>query len=189
VSRVLHSTLRLPDEATALLRSEAAGLKFVHHKSSNYGVKAEEARITSPFDMASTEGLGFCRELAESDLLNEAGVSLLGGQVGLSSCTYILYDSGSFIGLHTDRPGCEVNVLVLLAGGPTAAEFRPFRPDETVRDLLPLSRAGGGLVDDTMSIHLDDPGDAVIFRATELPHQRRQSPSPLLLLSICYGPQ
>lgn len=183
--RVLH----LPGDVTERLRAEAAALEFVHHKSDKYGVKPAEARITSSFDMATTEGNGFCRELAESDILHKASDALLGVPTVLSSCTYILYGVGSFIGIHTDRPGCEVNALILLGGGPAVAEFRPFKPGETVRDLLAVCRSNGGFVGDCITAPLAAQGDSVLFRATELPHQRRPCAEPLLLLSVCYGPQ
>lgn len=184
-----HETIQLSSEAIALLRSEAESLQFVHAQSENFGIKPAEARITSPFNMATARGTNYCVELANDTLLVETAQRLLERPVVFSACNYILYDSGSFLGLHTDRPGCEINALILLAGESSVVELRPLKPEESVHDLLRLSRLGRGLVDDTDVVPLPEPGAAVVFHATEIPHQRRPPSGPLLLLSICYGPE
>jgi hypothetical protein len=189
VNDPFYDVLRLPSETTQLLRGEASTLDFVHVQSQNFGIKSAEARITSPFNMATAQGLGYCVEVAHSPALLDTTARMLGTVTSFSACNFLLYDRGAFIGIHTDKPGCEVNVLVLLAGPATVAEFRPLGQGETVADLLARSRDGDGLVGGTVTVPLTGPGDGVVFRAADIPHQRRPQTDPLLLLSICYGPR
>jgi len=183
----LFQTHQLPPDVVQVLREEASTLEFVHLQSSNFGIKADEGRITSPYNMASTPGIGFSSELAQSSKMMSLGESFLGSNITFSSSVFILYDTGGYIGLHTDRPGCEVNALILLAGPPTVVELRPRGADESIHELLELSKRGRGLVEGGSTVPLSQPGDCVFFRSVEIPHQRRPTPEPLLLLSLCYA--
>jgi hypothetical protein len=182
-----HLSYSIPNEIVVQLKQEAAELDFVHVKSKNFGIRLTENRITSPFDYASTRTTGQALAIANSASLIRTCEQLVGKTIRLDACNFLLYSKGAFIGLHTDRPGCEVNALFLIAGPPTVVELRPRTEYETIRDLLRLSKAGDGIVDGTLKIGLPHPGASVIFLSGQVPHQRRHTDYTILLLSICYG--
>lgn len=187
MSSAYAASYKIERDVLDSLRNEAALLEFVRTKSQNFGIKPAEQRITSPFDLASTRGTGACVALARSPALLSFVEDLHGGRLRFTTCNYLLYDIGSYIGLHTDRLGCEVNALFLLAGPPTVVELRPRTPAESIRALLQLSRDGDGIVEDAERIPLNEPGDAVVFLSGAVPHQRRPSRNAMLLLSVCFG--
>ncbi|MFA1542194.1 hypothetical protein [Actinomadura monticuli] len=168
------------------LLDEAAGCPFTRTAGSAFGAKVRPRRVTSPFDMASASGSEVAVTLGESDTAFSVLRTFTPVPLRLSATTYVLYSKGSFIGVHTDRAGCELNLLVVLSGAPTEFEYAPALAREPAPTIFELARQGGGFIAETERVALARRGDAVAFVGSVLPHQRRPVTEPLLMLSLCY---
>jgi hypothetical protein len=177
----------IDDDIVQRLIEEAAGSKFIRTVGTKFGARLSPCRITSPFDMASTPGSSVAREVATSPGALEALRGLTSSEVVLSAATYILYNEGSFIGVHNDRDKCELNLLMLLVGEPTVFEFLPSLVDAPAEVLFDKAKAGNGFIDGGETVPLLTRGSAVAFVGSLLPHQRRPvSAGSVLNLSLCY---
>ena len=174
-------------DAVSGLVAEAVGLEFGRAVNDKYAIQRTDRKLTSPFDLALADAHGPCLDLARSDDLLDAIKGFIGTKGPVRpSCTYLAYATGSYIGLHTDRVGCDANFLLLLAGGATVAELAFDLRSRDMDELLTVSRRGKGFAEYPQRIDLEGPGSGIIFDSRRVPHQRRPSSKPLLLLSICY---
>lgn len=176
----------ISERRASALVDEASKCTFVRNVGTTYGAKVSPRRVTSPYDMASAPAGVAAHSLATS----EEATSLLGWFTGaslrLTGMTYVFYVPGSFIGVHTDRSGCVVNLLVQLAGEPTFFESFPALVDESATAVFHLAKRGQGFIDGGDLVPLAGSGSAVAFVGSVLPHQRRPATEPLLMLSLCY---
>lgn len=168
------------------LLPEVTGTRFVATSGSGYACREADNRITSPYAFCSARGGPQARRASASAEVIAATSGLAGGPVTCHTATYLLYDEGQYVGCHTDRAGCDVNLLVLLAGGPCSVALSTSEVHRPVAEVLRMAQRGEGFLVGTEDVPLEAPGDAVAFRATIVPHQRRPVASPLLLLSLCF---
>lgn len=176
------------DEAdvTALV-DEASRLSFTHLESTRFGIRVRDRRLTSSYDFASARGgRAAMNVIASHDDFGEMARGLAGKSVEFSSATYLLYEVGSFMGTHTDRAGCEINLLFLLRGPATSLELFPEHAGTDMETLLTLARRGEGLLSNGTHVPLSAIGDGVVFQSGSIPHQRRHAAAPLLLFSACF---
>lgn len=168
------------------LIDEAAGIEFTRIVGTKFGAKISPRRITSPFDLASAPGGEVAGQVAASDEAATALRQLTTDELALTATTYVLYDTASFIGLHTDRSGCDLNLLIALVGAPTTFEFFPALVDEPAPAVFDMAKEGSGFITGGNTIELPIAGASVAFVGSVLPHQRRHTSEPVLMLSLCY---
>jgi hypothetical protein len=168
------------------LINEAAMSDFTRIVGTKFGAKVSPRRITSPFDLASADAAESATQPSTSATAKEALSRLSSRDLALTATTYVLYDRGSFIGLHTDRSGCDLNLLTVLVGAPTTFEYFPELVHEPAPAIYEMAKSHAGLIDGGETIELSVPGASVAFIGSVLPHQRRHAAEPVLMLSLCY---
>jgi hypothetical protein len=168
------------------LIDEAAQSNFTRIVGTKFGAKVSPRRITSPLDLASAEAGEAAAHLSSSAEARAALSMLSSEELALTATTYVLYDRGSFIGLHTDRSGCDLTLLTALVGAPTTFEYFPTLVDEPAPTVYEVAKGYAGLIDGGETIELSVPGASVAFIGSVLPHQRRHAAEPVLMVSLCY---
>lgn len=151
------------------------------------GVRKTDGRVTSPYQFSVAPGgavLGAFQRSIKRSIEEYRGVSL-----DLSSCTYVHYYPGDFVGAHTDRSGCEITCLVPLTGGLEGLEISPSPVGECDLDscFSELSSSGGFLAA-ASPVPRVDAGRALVFDAGSFLHQRRPAEREVLLASSCFRP-
>lgn len=180
------SAWSLDDDLVSALIAEASGGRFVRNSGTIFGAKDVPRRVTSPFDFATSRGGPVAESLGDGRGHEIARAAADGNDISLDSATYVLYQQASFIGFHTDRKGCDLNLLLLLSGEGTHFEFFPSLTETPAGELFALAKASSGFVEGNAEFALPRPGTGVRFLGSRLPHQRRPVTSTLLMLSLCY---
>lgn len=134
------------EEVVNNLIHEASTLDFSRVTNDKFAIQRAQRKLTSPFDLALADASGRCLQFAQSAMALSWVHDFTGSEVGRVSCTYLAYGEGSYMGCHTDRIGCDANLLLLLAGGATVFELHPDYRATGMDELLEMSRVGRGFI-------------------------------------------
>lgn len=184
----LPRIVKLGHAVSTDLAACAAVSKFSLRRGDSYAVRRDENILTTPYRMATSTATGEAVRHVADIACKEICRTIPDRKFTLDSSSFILYRKDDFIGLHTDRAGCEKNALILLAGPSTYFELFPeISIHNLPRDFLNnLSKTNGIYTNHAVRLPLEQPGDCAIFPGRQIAHQRQPCSEPLLFLSLCF---
>ena len=112
-----------------------------------------------------------------------------GRELEPTRCSYLFYEPGDFMGLHTDASACFVTMIVPVAGRPPALTVFPELRGASPEELARCARRGSGLAEGGRRVPFPPLGFIVLY-GNELPHQRGRVPEgeQISVATLCFAP-
>ncbi len=174
-------------EAEALAQREATEhVTTCHH----YGIGHDGSYVSGFMSFSSAHPGPMLRRLHANLALRDLVRSLTGDDTMRRSgnLSYMFYDAGSHIDVHTDLPGCGVTLLTSVVGRTPPLIAYPRLHGITPQALLPLARRTKGKPPGGVSLEVPV-GGLLMIDGRRLPHRRpvvAEGQGPYAIAALCF---
>lgn len=99
--------------------------------------------------------------------------------------SYVIYQPGEFIGMHTDIPWCAISVLIPVTPDAGPLHIQPALRGASQERLLDVAQTSKSFPSGGLTPTFPANG-ALLFRGSRLPHYRPPCPDLTIMAAMCY---
>ena len=165
--------------------AEAARASARPWSSTDYAL-SRSGQLSSPRSHRSGSPGGVLRALHEGNRVRELLRELTGLHFFATRASYLFYEPGDFIGLHTDLDACQVTLVTSVLGSPDPLVLHPELAAMPGPVLLALSRRSAGVPAGGEPVAVPH-GGVLVLRGSRVPHHRPPARSECAVATLCYA--